>query len=100
MTKKKDETPFIPAAVGEDIIDGTGNVGRFGAFLAIKLFNATANIVGKSVAYAGEVVNNSKQNASLVHQAGHKALAAKHCTNCGTQLPAVAKFCSNCGQKQ
>ena len=95
MTKK-----FLPNDVQEDIMDGTAKVGRFGAFLATNLFNATAELIGKGMAYAGEIVNNSKQNANLVHQVGHQALAPKHCTNCGAQLQAVAKFCSNCGQKQ
>lgn len=109
MTKKlvketnfvpKDESPFIPNDVREDIVDGTAKVGRVTAFFLTNLVNATAKVIGNGVAYAGRVVEKSEQNSNLVHQVGHQALATKHCVHCGTQLIAVAKFCSNCGQKQ
>ena len=97
---KNDESPFIPNDVREDIVDGTAKVGRVAAFFMTKVVNATANVISSGVAYTGNIVKKSEDNANLVHEVGHKALATKHCVHCGTQLVAVAKFCSNCGQKQ
>lgn len=97
---KNDESPFIPDDVRQDVVDGTAKVGAVSAFFLTKVVNATANVIGKGVAYTGDIIKKSQQNANLVHQVGHQALATKHCVHCGTQLVAIAKFCSNCGQKQ
>lgn len=97
---KNDETKFIPDDVRQDVIDGTAKVGAVTAFFVTKVVNATAKVIGNGVAYTGRVISKSEQNANLVHEVGHKALATKHCVHCGTQLIAVAKFCSNCGEKQ
>lgn len=97
---KNDETKFIPDDVRQDVIDGTAKVGAVTAFFVTKVVNATAKVIGNGVAYTGRVIKKSEENADMIHQVGHQALATKHCVHCGTQLVAVAKFCSNCGQKQ